>query len=171
MHDFETVYPKLLQIQLFESFKSDNAENKRIMKLLYDAIEVKEFKANEIIIKEGDEGDVFYILLEGSVRISRNTMAGDCIALANLSAEQNIFFGETALIGSDERSATVTAHSDCKTFALSSKNFIKLCEKEPLFGYRVTLCIARRMAKTIKKTNSDMSTLYDAFFNEVEGDL
>lgn len=167
--NFEVVYPKLSRIKLFSDFSDGSEENKRIMNLLYNNLAIKHFKTGETIIKEGEIGETFYILLEGEVQILHNTKAGDSIALANLTAEQNVYFGETALIGSDARTATVKATSNCKTAVLSNELYLDICNKEPLFGYRVTLKIAQRMSETIRKTNSDMTTLYEALLNEVEG--
>lgn len=168
MDEFEKVLPKLVKIQLFSDFNLDNENDCRILKMVYENLTLRNFKKGDIIIKEGDYGDSFYILYSGSVQVLRNTPAGDKIALANLTAEQNIFFGETALISKDTRSATVKASSDCTAVVLSSKKFIDLCDKEPLLGYRVIIQLARRMAKTIRDTNSDKATLYEALFNEIE---
>ncbi|MCQ2586555.1 MAG: cyclic nucleotide-binding domain-containing protein [Treponema sp.] len=168
MDEFEKVLPKLVKIQLFSDFNLENENDCRILKMVYENLTLKNFKKGDIIIKEGDYGDSFYILYSGSVQVLRNTPAGDKIALANLTAEQNIFFGETALISKDTRSATVKASSDCTAVVLSSKKFIDLCDKEPLLGYRVIIQLARRMAKTIRDTNSDKATLYEALFNEIE---
>lgn len=168
MDKFEEVLPKLINIQLFSDFKADNENDCRILKLVYESMTVENFSKGDIIIKEGQFGDSFYILYTGSVQVCRETPAGDTIALADLNQAQNIFFGETALISNDPRTATVKATSDCKCIVLSSKKFLDLCDKEPLLGYRVTLNLARRMAKTIRDTNSDKATLYEALFNEIE---
>ncbi|MCQ2590494.1 MAG: cyclic nucleotide-binding domain-containing protein [Treponema sp.] len=168
MDNFETVLPKLLKIELFSDFKADNENDSRIMNAVYENMTLKNFKSGEIIIKEGDYGDLFFILYDGSVQVMRNTPAGDKIALANLTSDMNIFFGETALISKDTRSATVVATTDCKVIALSSKKFLAICEKEPLLGYRVLLHLARRMSQTIRNTNSDKAALYEALFNEIE---
>ena len=168
MDTFEEVLPKLIKISLFESFSERTEENLRIMRGVYDSLTVQNFKAGDVIIKEGDYGDLFYILYAGSVQVLRNTPAGDVMALANLNAEQNIFFGETALISGDTRSATVKATTDCTTVVLSSKKFLALCDKEPLLGYKVSLCLARRMAATLRTTNSDKAVLYAALFSEIE---
>lgn len=168
MDDFETVLPKLLKIQLFSSFKEDNENDRRILKLVYENIMLKKFKKGDVIITEGEYGDLLYILYTGTVNVMRNTPAGDKIALANLSSDQNVFFGETALISKDTRSATVKAASDCSCIALSCKKFKELCEKEPLLGYRVLMKLAQRMAQTIRDTNNDKATLYEALFSEIE---
>ena len=168
MKDFEQVLPQLLKLSVFEDFSADNPDDVRILSLLYDNFTVKEYEKGEVIIKEGDFGDLFYILLEGTVRIYRNTPAGDEIALANLSSEQGIFFGETALISDDSRTATVETTTRCRVIALSSKKFHDLCQTEPVLGYRVVMKIAGIMANTIRRTNSDKATLYEALFNEIE---
>ncbi len=165
---FEDFFPKILKLELFNKFKIDSIDDKRILQKVYDSFSRADFKAGDIIIKEGDFGDSFYILTEGKVRIFRNTPSGDPIALANLTSDMHVFFGETALIGKDTRSATVKAITDCKTLKLSGKKFLELCEKEPVLGYRVLLCLSRRLRSTIKRVNLDMATLYEALFSEIE---
>lgn len=168
MDKFETVLPKLINIELFSDFKIDDEKDCEILRQVYENMELKEFKKGDVIIKEGDYGDSFYILYTGSVQVLRDTPAGDQIALANLTSDNNIFFGETALISDDPRSATVKATSDSKIITLSSKKFLEVCDKEPMLGYRVILHLARRMSQTIRNTNSDKAALYEALFNEIE---
>ena len=168
MDTFENVLPKLLQIELFSVFWADNENDCRILRKVYENMVLKNYKAGEIIIKEGDTGDLFYILYKGSVQVVRNTPAGDTIALANLTSDMNVFFGETALISKDTRSATVTALCDCTTIALSSKKFISICDEEPLLGYRVILHLAQKMSQTIRSSNRDKAALYQALFDEIE---
>ena len=171
MDDFETVLPKLIKIELFSDFNIDEPKDRQILKMVYENMTIKNYKKGDTIIKEGDHGDDFFILYKGNVQVQRNTPAGDIIALAKLSSDMNIFFGETALISSDTRSATVLASSECKCIVLSSKQFLSICDKEPLLGYRVLLHLARRMSQTVRNTNSDKATLYEALFSEIEGDL
>ena len=168
MDKFEEVLPKLVQIQLFSDFSLDDENDCRILRAVYDSMVIESYQKGDVIIEEGKLGDDFYILYRGKVHISRKTPAGDEIALADLSSEMNIFFGETALISDDPRTATVKALTDCKCIALSSTKFLAVCDKEPLLGYRVLLKLAQRMAKTVRDTNSDKATLYEALFNEIE---
>ena len=168
MDKFEEVLPKLIKIQLFSDFNMDDENDYRILKAVYESLTIENYQKGDIIIEEGKLGDDFYILYSGKVHISRKTPAGDEIALADLSSEMNIFFGETALISDDPRTATVRALTDCRCIALSSTKFLAVCDNEPLLGYRVLLKLAQRMAKTIRDTNSDKATLYEALFNEIE---
>ncbi len=168
MDEFEKILPKILSIPIFEDFSKDDENDVNILKSVYDKCSVKNFKKGDIIIKEGDEGDLFYLLYNGTVSVSRKTLAGDVIALADLNSDMNIFFGETVLISNDTRTATVTALTDCATIVLSGKDFNVLCEKQPLLGCRVFKVIAERMMKTISQTNRDKATLYEALFEEIE---
>ena len=167
--NFEEVLPKLIKMEIFSSFDPDKEEDRRILKKVMERLVPQHFKKGETIIREGDKGENFYILYKGSVQVRQQTFSNDTIALANLNDSMNIFFGEAALIGQDTRSASVIALTDCDTIAMSGADFLELSESEPLFGYRVTLLLARRMSATIKKSNQDKSTLYEALLSEVEG--
>lgn len=168
MDKFEEVLPKLVKIQLFSDFNQEDENDVRILRAVYDSMTIENYQKGDIIIEEGKFGEDFYILYSGKVHVSRQTPAGDKIALADLASEMNIFFGETALISDDPRTATVKALTDCRCIALSSSKFLAVCDKEPLLGYRVLLKLAQRMAKTIRDTNNDKATLYEALFNEIE---
>src|SRR5574344_986917 len=150
MDDFEQVVPKLVKLELFSDFSAEKPEDLRILRAVYDDLSIKKFKAGEMIIKEGERGDSFFILYTGSVQVQQKTLADDNIALAILKAEQGIFFGEAALIGHDVRSASVIALTDCSTIVLSGEKFLALCKKEPVLGYHVIYRIAKRLASTIK---------------------
>lgn len=168
MDSFEQVLPKLVKLQLFSDFDITNEDDKRILKEVYDILSVKTFKAGQTIIKEGEDGDLLYILYSGQVFITRNTPAGDVIALATLTAEQNIFFGEMAIISNDKRTATVTADTECSTLVISGKTFTSLFDAEPVLGYRVLSVLARRLANTLREANKDKAILYEALCNEIE---
>ncbi len=169
-NSFEDVLNRFVKLELFKSFSAENERDRNILKALYDCCTIKKFKKGDLIIREGDFGDEFYILTSGSVFIHRKTPHGDDIAIITLNDSMNVFFGEAALIGKDSRSASITATTDCITLVIKGKDFEVLSEKEPLLGYRVFKCIASRMQKSIAKANSDIATLYEALFLEIEGD-
>ena len=94
----------------------------------------------------------FFLILQKrqrTVLVIRNTAGNEQFAVVNLSSEQNVFFGEVALIDSDRRSASVVALENCRTLCLDGGTFKALCEEEPLLGYRATYRIARRLASSL----------------------
>lgn len=168
MEDKSDILQKLSRLEIFSDFKDLTNENRVILETIYSVLNRKSFAKDEVIIKEGDEGDTLYILYEGSVQVRRKTPSKEEFAVVNLSSEQNVFFGEIALIDNDKRSASVVALTDCKTLTLESKDFINLCEKNPLIGYRVIYRIARRISQSLRRSNTDVLALYQALLDEVE---
>ena len=82
----------------------------------------------DVIIKEGDDGDRFYVIKEGRALVTRG--AGN--NLKTLAAIRNgACFGEDALIGDTKRNATVTMTTDGVLMELDKDSFIKLL-KEPV---------------------------------------
>ncbi len=75
--------------------------------------ETKGYRREQVIFREGDPGDGLFIVISGTVRISRHTSTGE-EALAIL--EPNAFFGEMALIDYHPRAADAMANEDSELF-------------------------------------------------------
>lgn len=75
-----------------------------------NSLQLRRFVDGQPIIKEGDAGDSFFILVEGNVSVTREA-DGRTLNLAQL--RPGAVFGEMALISNAPRSATVTAQGDC----------------------------------------------------------
>jgi signal transduction histidine kinase len=70
-------------------------------------IEVIHFAPDQIIFREDDPGDSLYLILRGSVKISKRGRGGKQETLAHLG--EHDFFGEMALVDSGKRSAQASA--------------------------------------------------------------
>eukprot|EP01050_Picozoa_sp_SAG11_P008038 SAG11_NODE_690_length_7706_cov_7.429078_2_plen_963_part_00 len=77
-----------------------------------------EFKAGEIIIKQGDIGDTFYIIDSGEVAV-------DIDGKEPIILKEGMHFGEMALLKNEARTATIRAHGECKCLELSRKVYEK----------------------------------------------
>jgi CRP/FNR family transcriptional regulator, cyclic AMP receptor protein len=159
----EEIVEKLKQIPLFEEIK-DNSE---YINSLTEICRIREYKAGDVIIKEGDLGSEMYIVYEGGVEIKKRTRAGDDYTVVKLKAEYNVFFGELALIDDDKRSATVAASEDSKFLVITKDSFLKLGNDQPEIGLPITRAIAKILAGRLRKTTSDMLTIFDALVNEL----
>jgi rhodanese-related sulfurtransferase len=96
-------------------------------------------KAGEIIIREGAEGDYYYVVENGKCRVER-MIGGVSMVLAELKSGDA--FGEEALVSEAKRNATVTMKSDGMLLRLDKKDFVELL-KEPLL-LRVSMEDARQ---------------------------
>ena len=158
----EKAAERLKKIALFVDFANEEQRLKKVC----DYIKIEKFSANQEIIKEGELGDKLYILNKGTVRILKRTLSDEKYTVVLLLSDDNIFFGEVALIDSDKISATVVAESDCEVYSIDRNSFSELCEKDPLMGYKITLRIAKKIATSLRKMNKDVITLFEALVTE-----
>ena len=87
-------------------------------------------KAGDVIIKQGDEGDYFYIVTSGKCVVTRETPTNKAgIKLAELGTGDG--FGEEALISDAKRNATITMLTDGSLVRLAKDDFKKLLN-EPM---------------------------------------
>lgn len=82
----------------------------------------------DAIIREGDEGDYYYLIESGRAQVTR-LVGGANLVLAELKAGD--VFGEEALISDTQRNATVTMKSNGVLLRLKKQDFLELM-KEPL---------------------------------------
>ena len=94
----------LSQVYLFRELKPSEMER------LLSISKEKKVKKDEVIFKEGDIGDAFYLIVAGSVRISTLVPGVGEEALTILKAGE--YFGEMALIDDAPRSASAIANED-----------------------------------------------------------
>ncbi len=161
---------KLVKLEIFSDLDPQKEEHKKLLEKVCQILEPVKFSAGQIIIQEGDEGNSLYILYGGTVQIKKMTPNDDQFAVANLASEQNVFFGEVALVDKDTRSASIYALTDCQTLKLEGDSFKALCDSEPLLGYHVMYRISKRIAGALRRSNKDMMLLYKALIDEVHGD-
>ncbi len=91
------------------------------------------YRAGDVILKQGSEGDYFYVLIRGSALVTRETpLSKEGIKLAALSVGDT--FGEEALISDAKRNATVTMQSDGAVMRLGKDDFKKLLN-EPMLDW------------------------------------
>ena len=91
------------------------------------------YKSGDVILKQGAEGDYFYVLTRGSAVVTRETpLSKEGIKLAELHVGDT--FGEEALISDAKRNATVTMSSDGSVMRLGKDDF-KTLLNEPMLEW------------------------------------
>jgi CRP-like cAMP-binding protein len=88
------------------------------------------YRAGDVVIHQGAEGDYFYVIVTGRCVVTRETpLNKEGIRLAELTVGDT--FGEEALISETKRNATVTMLTDGVLMRLNKKDFRELLN-EPL---------------------------------------
>ena len=92
---------------------------------LADALKVKVYKSGDLIIKEGDDGDDFFIVEEGEVVCTKNKGGAEVEVSPQLGAGN--FFGELALLNDDKRQASVKATTpEVECLTIDRKTFKRM---------------------------------------------
>ncbi len=106
----------------------DNASRSEIIAIAKTAKHVQ-FKAGDLIIKEGDIAESFFIIEKGEVRVFTFNKKGEEIVLARL--EEKAYFGEQALLEIEpgRRNASVKSITDCILLEISHQHLIKILNR------------------------------------------
>jgi CRP-like cAMP-binding protein/rhodanese-related sulfurtransferase len=92
-----------------------------------------EAKTGDVIIKQGDDGDYFYVIVKGKCVVTRETPLNKAgIKLAELGMGDT--FGEEALIADAKRNANITMLTDGALMRLAKDDFRKLLN-EPMLQW------------------------------------
>ena len=130
----------------------------------------KRFLEGDVIMQEGEEGDTMYMVVAGEVGVSKTlTMKfGDDDfrktekVLTRFRPEDNVIFGEMALICRDRRSASVLAHTDCLLLEIKREDFLRLVEIRPELGVKILLKLSELLVGRIRHANEDVIRLTTA---------
>lgn len=112
-------------------------------------ITVRTFKAGEIIFDEFTKGRDLYVILEGRVRIKKQTKFGVESLLAVLHEAD--FLGELSLIDGLPRSARAEAMDDCTLAIISAPSYHSLVAESPEFTLNLLTNLAVRL-RTMDQT-------------------
>lgn len=89
-------------------------------------------RAGQEVIKQGEDGDYYYIIKSGRAKVTRASKTGAELTLATL--KDGDAFGEEALLSEAKRNATVSMESDGTLMRLSKEDFNALL-KEPMLNW------------------------------------
>ena len=101
-------------------------------------VPARDFKAGDVIFRQGDPAQELFIVQSGEVEIRRSNRVLETLP-------QYSIFGEMALIDTAPRSATAIAASDARLVPVSEKQFLFLISNTPYFALNVMRVMARRL--------------------------
>jgi CRP-like cAMP-binding protein len=117
----------LLQTKAFHKVPPANIQ------AVFMRMQRQDYRAGDVVIKQGDAGDYFYVVVKGSCSVARETpLNKEGVRLAELKMGDT--FGEEALISEAKRNATITMLTDGCLMRLAKQDFRTLLH-EPLLDY------------------------------------
>ena len=112
--------------------------SQRDLRRIAKATEVYAYVDGAVIVREGTPGDGFFVILDGTAKVSRNGRT-----VRRLRAGE--FFGEIGVLDGGPRTATVTAEGPLSALVLLRSEFRGLLTSEPAVAYRILRGAARRL--------------------------
>jgi CRP/FNR family transcriptional regulator, cyclic AMP receptor protein len=119
--------------------------------------QVRSYRKDELIFHEGDSGDGLFIVVKGSIRISKRSATGE-EALAVL--EPHAFFGEMALIDFSPRAADAVANEPTDLFFIPLKELRSLIEAHHQIALKVLYALCEVLAQRLRETNERYMSVF-----------
>ncbi len=98
--------------------------------------------ADKLLIREGERGREFFVLLEGEAEVTRKGRK-----LATRRAGE--FFGEIALVSSLPRIATVKTRKPSRALVIRDVEFRALLQRAPAIAVKVLQAVADRLPRDV----------------------
>jgi CRP-like cAMP-binding protein len=133
--------PKATELKEIWLFSSCTGSELRKIRASLDAVSVP---SGKILVEEGHIGQEFFIIVEGSAKVTRNGKK-----VATLGAGSH--FGELALLDRRPRSASVVSVTDMDVLVMSQRQFNGLLESVPSIARKMLSALATRLRETDAK--------------------
>lgn len=112
--------------------------------------DVRSYTDEELIIKEGSEGDELFIVLDGDVRLHK-----DDAFITKLSKGDH--FGEMALVDRAPRSASATADGQVRVLTIRRPHFYEIIRNESKLSTKLLWSFVQVLTRRLRKTTADLS--------------
>lgn len=133
-------------IHAFQTYVFPNLDY-AALSIMADRAAVLKFERGEAILREGDEGDSFFFLRSGMVKVVKSRKGGEMV-LAYLAAGQ--YFGEMALLTGEPRIASVVAIDSVEVIRLLREDFLACIEAFPDLKQRLLQEAERRRLSNVE---------------------
>jgi small-conductance mechanosensitive channel/CRP-like cAMP-binding protein len=128
------------------------AERRRLAELSQTRL----FAPNEVIVREGDQGEEMFVILRGRATVVLQQPDAERVFVNRLGPGD--FFGEMSLVSGAKRTASVQALEECEVIAINADTFRMLLVSSPGLGERIREIVAERTARledTVETLKSD----------------
>jgi CRP-like cAMP-binding protein len=142
----------LRRCTLFESLSAEQVEKVAEIATRRDVAE------GQPIFREGSTGDEMYVVVAGTVRISKEIPGAGEEALTLLGPGS--YFGEMAAIDDAPRSADAVAHTACGLLAIRREDLDRLMFLDKDLAYAVLWAFVRTLSSRLRETTEKLRTFF-----------
>lgn len=130
---------------------SDLSENE--LNGIQELCKTRKYPKNSMIILEEEMGDVVFIVMSGTVKITRVNDEGKEVILAMLGSGE--VFGEMAILDGESRSANALSQENCEVVTINREDFLNLLKT----NNKVSLNLMTEFAIRLRKSDQQIEAL------------
>ncbi len=116
------------------------------------------YAKDAVLFKEGDPGAALYIVVDGSVRVSKVVPGAADAAMAFM--ERGGCFGEMALIDEFPRSADAIAQTDCRVLFFDKYLLLDLLQEDPVIARKILWAFCRTLSMRLREATDRIVSLF-----------
>ncbi len=131
----------LRQVRLFADLPIDD------LRQIASVAEEMTFDDGAILARQGEPGDILFIVVSGEITVTARGEGGRRIDLGRRQAGD--YVGEMAIIGDEVRMATLTAAGSVRTLYISRKQFQEILRLRPEVALAVMAGLSQRLRELI----------------------
>ncbi|WP_394754380.1 Crp/Fnr family transcriptional regulator [Crenothrix sp.] len=132
----------------FSGFSDD------VLKFLCECSSTREIKKGQILFRQGENADKFYVVLNGRISIQMPAIMGPTLEIQTLGKDQVL--GWSWLISPYKWSFQTMAEEDSELLMFDGKALLERCEQEPKFGYALLKKFAELMSMRLDAARQKM---------------
>jgi CRP-like cAMP-binding protein/Fe-S-cluster-containing dehydrogenase component len=144
----------LRSVPIFSSLTKDFIDHLR------DRVELLRFNPGQVLCRQGDPADSFYLVRIGFVKVSEERPGGELV-LAYLA--RGGYFGEIALLSGSHRTATCTAMDHVEAVRISREDFELMLERFPEIRDRLVAIAGERVEENRRRVTQLQNLPVDQF--------
>ena len=120
---------------------------------IQEICKTRKYPKNSMIILEEEMGDVVFIVMSGTVKITRVNDEGKEVILAMLGSGE--VFGEMAILDGESRSANALSQENCEVVTINREDFLNLLKT----NNKVSLNLMTEFAIRLRKSDQQIEAL------------
>ena len=120
---------------------------------IQEICKTRNYPKNSMIILEEEMGDVVFIVMSGTVKITRVNDEGKEVILAMLGSGE--VFGEMAILDGESRSANALSQENCEVVTINREDFLSLLKT----NNKVSLNLMTEFAIRLRKSDQQIEAL------------
>ncbi|MCW8408254.1 cyclic nucleotide-binding domain-containing protein [Legionella sp. PATHC035] len=116
-------------------------------KMLADKCVIANYRPEEIVIEQGEIGDMLYIIIRGTVQVSIKTQSMGWKRINTLGPGD--VFGEIAILRNIRRTARISTITACQFLTINARDFLAVYQYFPARARdNIQLVVAKRLQES-----------------------